>query len=196
MPDRMLLSRGGSPSHARPGSRILPVLLRIGLMRRTLGPGRTGPVRSLGPARSMAMRQRFPVASSAARTWSTMSRHDSGPSWAQLMRARSIPRSTMLRTRDGSVAASPGSVTMMRVERSSGLGPRKLTAFRASSSPPSGKPAGGAMCPPSGVTSRVRVQINDSMLGSTWASVRPSEDRPYFERRDCRSRMSWRRSSA
>gem|GEM_PF-6015999 len=92
---------------------------RSGLIFSTRGPGATGPVRTLGPARSMATRRSVPSSAAAARRCSSIAAHSRGPSWAQLMRATSMPTATMRLTSAGSRAASVGIVTMMRVARRS-----------------------------------------------------------------------------
>ena len=59
--------------------------------------------------------------SAASRTFSAMAAHSAAPSWAQLIRAQSIPAATRPSTNAGSDAARAGNVTMIRTPRS--LGP-------------------------------------------------------------------------
>ena len=143
------------------------------------GPGSSGPVRSFGPARSIATKQVRPVASAACLTCCAMERHASASSCAQLMRAMFTPRSTNSRTKSGSVAVEEGSVTMMRVTRSTGSGPNSCCVRWWSSSGPSSTlaPVSAGCCQVSPSMAQI-ADLTKSRVASTWGSLRPNEDSP------------------
>ena len=104
---------------------------RSPMLRRVRSGGvSTRPTRTLGPPMSMRIGRRRFVRSSAARMLATMRVHSRGPSWAQLMRITSAPRSAKVQTIAGSSAASVGRVTMIRPTRSGRDGP-KISATRS-----------------------------------------------------------------
>ena len=181
------------------GATTTPSRSRRGLTFTTAGPGSIGPVRSFGPARSIATTGGVPSGRRAARACSAMRRHESASSWAQLMRATSIPLDAISATMSSSSAASLGIVTMIRVVRVDGDGPSRRSAFASNRSRPSAmlmtsRPRSPAPSPerPFSIT---RMSRTASTVASTADSDRPSEERPSEPSRACRSRTSWRRSS-
>jgi hypothetical protein len=74
---------------------------------------------------------------------STIARHSGSASWAQLIFMQSIPATSISRTSTGSLAASLGIVTMIRVSRRRETGPSSAAVLAASTSRLRAKPIGG-----------------------------------------------------
>lgn len=152
---------------------------------------RTSPVRIFGPPRSMITFMRRPVAASAARTCAIMRCQASRPSWAQLIRTASTPRSASFRMKAGSSAASLGQVTSRCTGRCGEAGPSTARVRSASRRSPSKKAAGDTSGSSGGrPASAARARSTLSSTGSTRLSSRPSEDRPSSISGRCKGRKS------
>ncbi len=191
----MVAPAGRKPTWAAATRR--PKSSRWGRSFSTAAPCAKPPVRSFGPPRSIRMRTGRPTARAARRTRDAIAFHSSGPSWAQLMRAMSMPEATSWRTSPKSLAASEGSVTMMRTDRSAGDGPNRSAVWRSSSlrllRVPMGSspPCVAQACP----VSRCRMPNTLSRLAMAWDSERPSDDTPAWVSHSCSVRWSsWRRA--
>ncbi|OIQ69658.1 hypothetical protein GALL_487390 [mine drainage metagenome] len=176
-------------------ARTLPKLSRCGRSLSTAERGCTGPVRNFGPPRSISIRIGHPSALAARRTFFAMLNQSAAPSCAQLMRAISMPPSISWRTRPKSVAASIGSVTMIRTFLSAREGPRRTAVCRSSRSRLLRSPASllvfsvGCPCP----SRRDRMATTLSMLAMTLDSARPNEETPKWSRLFWSGRRSlWR----
>ena len=119
-------------SHSFAGVSTVPASSRVTRARPTFGPSATAPVRIFGPARSSDTSMSRPTFSAAASTLAIIFRHDSAPSWAQLMRATSIPASAKPSTSSASSAASDGRVTMMRAGTPSRSSPNRRSELASS----------------------------------------------------------------
>jgi hypothetical protein len=184
-------ARSGVPATSRIWS---PTATRISRLRPA-----TATVRARGPCRSKTTRQGRPVMYAARRTAAAMRVQSSGPSWAQLMRARSAPRRTSSHMKAASDAACAGSVTMIRTSRPGGAGPNAASVCRRRSRLPRKKTAGrgcraaDAQLP--GFTIGASEAITASRFASTLPSQRPSEDSPSGISVCCSRRRSCRRSA-
>ena len=138
------------------------------------------------------MRTGRPAARAARRTRDAIAFHSSAPSCAQLMRAMSMPEATSSRTSAKSLAASDGSVTMMRTARSSGGGPSSSAVWRSSSlrllrMPMASSRSWGAQAWP---VSRCRMPSTLSRLAMACDSARPSDETPAWVSHSCNARWS------
>ena len=143
-------------------------------------PGPCGPMRNAGLEVHLHATPPIRCARSARRRWAIVAVHARGESWAQLMRMLSIPARNSSPTRAGSVAASVGTVTMIRVRRPGRGGPSGRRACRSiSTRPPSGPREPSVVRPRCGRPERrYSCRRTLSRLSRTWLSACPSDERP------------------
>ena len=167
-------------SQAMAGATTAPSSSWRGRRWTTSGPGSIEPVRSFGPGRSTRIGTCRPAVLAQARTCEAIAVHAARSSWAELIRAQSIPAPASERTRSRSDEASLGSVTMIRVSRFLRRSPnsarvrwRRRALLSSNAIDVAGLAAVGAS-----VASHSTISSTCSIVARTCASLRPREESP------------------